>query len=62
MTTITETEIQALRDEAASAGDTEMVRICDRALDGSQCAIAECRRVIRAARDARAGGPGPDAR
>jgi hypothetical protein len=42
-----------LRDEAAAAGDTEMIAICDRALSGPrltgaqiQDAWAECERVI----------------
>ncbi len=41
--------IRTLRSEAASAGDSEQVAICDRALDGDQDALAECYRVIDAA-------------
>lgn len=32
---ITETSIRALRNEAASVGDTKLVATCDRALNGS---------------------------
>lgn len=38
--------IKTLRDEAAIAGDLEMVAICDRALDGDPEALAECEAVL----------------
>lgn len=41
--------IRDLRTEAAAAGDSEQVALCDRALDGDQDALAECYRVIDAA-------------
>lgn len=44
--TITDTDIRNLRTESGAAGDFEMVRICDRALNGSAKAIDECVRVI----------------
>lgn len=43
---ITNSQIEALRNEAATAGDLVMVAICDRALAGDEAAIAECERVI----------------
>ena len=46
MTTITQEQIQALRDEAGQAGDLEQVAICDRALEGDETAMAECECVI----------------
>ena len=45
--TLTDTQIAHLRAEAASAGDLLTVRVCDRALTGSQRARRECVRVIR---------------
>jgi len=47
--TITPAQIRALRDEAGSAGDTAMVRICDAALVGDRDAIAECASCIASA-------------
>jgi hypothetical protein len=47
---ITVEQIETLRAEAASAGDTAQVAICDRATDGDDSAIAECARVINEAR------------
>lgn len=47
--TITNTSIRILRTEAAAAGDTAMVEICDLALAGDVMARAECYRTIRAA-------------
>lgn len=44
--TITDEQIEALRSEAGSAGDSEMVAICDRALAGDQGEREECARVI----------------
>lgn len=49
--TITDDQIRALRDEAAEAGDTEMVACCDDALVGIRgdnmiAARQECARVI----------------
>ena len=41
--------IRDLRTEAATAGESEQVALCDRALDGDQDALAECYRVIGAA-------------
>lgn len=38
--------IQELRTEAAQAGDTEQVTLCDRALDGDDEAYDECVRVL----------------
>lgn len=46
MSTIGNAQIAALKSEAANVGDTKMVRICDRALDGSKRAIAQVRRVL----------------
>jgi len=48
--TITEREIEALRDEAGAHGDLEQVKICERALAGSKRAWRECQRVIADAR------------
>jgi hypothetical protein len=42
----TDQQVRDLRDEAATHGDTEMVRVCDEALDGDSDARAECARVI----------------
>lgn len=47
--TLTNSRIITLRTEAANAGDSKMVAICDRALNGSSRAIVEVVRVIRAA-------------
>lgn len=49
-TAVTLNDIRLLRDVAAIHGDCAQVRICERALNGSKRAIAECRRVIHAAR------------
>ena len=43
---ITNETIKMLRDEAGSAGDTEQVAICTRALAGDDDAREECARVI----------------
>lgn len=51
---ITTADIRSLRTEAAAAGDLAQVKACDRAIDGSKRAIAECKRVILGARDAAA--------
>ena len=51
-TTITTANITTLRDEAAIAGDYAQVKVCERALNGSQRALAECKRVILSARRA----------
>ena len=48
--TVTDAQIAALAQEAAIAGDEEMVRICGRALTGNKRARRECHRVILAAR------------
>jgi hypothetical protein len=47
--TVTVEQIEALRDEAGAAGDTEMVAICERAIDGDESAADECAKAIRAA-------------
>jgi hypothetical protein len=51
---ITAQDILDLRAEAAEAGDLDMVRICDQALDTNDVdmyeARAECERVIEEAR------------
>lgn len=46
---ITETEIDALRTEAAAAGDTAMVAICDLALEGDEDARAKCEDAVSSA-------------
>jgi len=38
--------IEALRSQAATAGDLKMVAVCDAALRGQAVAIKECQRVI----------------
>lgn len=43
---ITNAQIAALKSEAANAGDSKMVAVCDRALDGSRRALNIVRRVI----------------
>ena len=48
--TTTKTMIQALRTEAAEAGDSEQVAICDRALGGEADAWETCALVIDEAR------------
>ena len=52
--TVTADDIRALRDAAGSAGDLEMVKICDRALGdnprGIHRAWAQCQQVILDAR------------
>jgi hypothetical protein len=40
-------QIRALRDEAAKAGDEEMVRTCTEALRGDRYATVACARAIR---------------
>jgi inactivated superfamily I helicase len=47
---ITTKQIKALLKEAIAAGDQKQVRICERALDGWVSAIAECTRIIQAAK------------
>ncbi len=47
--TITTEQIEALSFEAGCAGDTEMVAICERAIDGEEAAIKECVKAIREA-------------
>lgn len=50
---ITQDQIEQLRTEAAAAGDTEMVRICDAAYgraSGSPTARQKCADAINAAR------------
>lgn len=44
---ITDDQIEDLRIEAGFAGDEEMIKICRRALNGSQRARRVCARVIR---------------
>ena len=43
---ITNTQIVGLKSEAATAGDSKMASVCDRALDGSRRALTIVRRVI----------------
>ena len=43
---MTRDAILALRTEAAAAGDTQQVAVCDAALDRDPHALAECARVI----------------
>ncbi len=50
MMTTTTTEIRTLRAEAAAAGDTVMVDLCDLALAGDDLALRECSLAIKAAR------------
>lgn len=45
--TVTDSQIQTLRSEAAVAGDFKQVSICDRALNGSARAIRACVAAIR---------------
>ena len=47
---VTDTQIEQLRTEAATAGDLEQVALCDRALDGDASARERCERAIEAAR------------
>lgn len=47
---VSTTDVQDLRDEAQEHGDEGMVTICQAALRGDARAMAECRRVILAAR------------
>jgi hypothetical protein len=49
MRNITTAQIEALQTEAAAAGDSKQVAICERALNGSARARAICARVIRSA-------------
>lgn len=49
MNKVTNRQVEALREEAASAGDMAMVEICNRALGGDAEARQECGRVIAAA-------------
>jgi len=46
---VTLAQIAALRTEAAAAGDTKQVQMCDRALAGSNRARQGCAKVIIAA-------------
>ncbi len=48
--TVTDTDIAALMNEAGVAGDRAEVRICARALEGSKRARAYCVRRIREVR------------
>lgn len=50
--TLKASQVRALRAEAALAGDTAQVEICDRAMNGDREALRECVRVIN---DAEAG-------
>lgn len=47
--TITNAQLVTLCTEADMAGDTKMVAICRRAIDGSARALAACVKAIRAA-------------
>lgn len=44
--TVTNEQIDALRTEAGTAGDTAQVALCERALAGDEEAREECARVI----------------
>ncbi len=39
-------KVKALRDEAATAGDTDCMVLCDRALAGDSDAMGECLEII----------------
>ncbi len=41
--------LEALRAEAAAAGDDKQVELCERALEGEATAVALCARALRAA-------------
>jgi hypothetical protein len=47
--TLTDEQIETLRDEAGAAGDLEMVETCERALAGSDLARADVADAIAAA-------------
>ena len=49
LATLSQRQINALRREAAGAGDLKMVAICDRATRGSERARRERVKAIRAA-------------
>lgn len=46
---ITDSQIQALRSEAASAGDDKQVALCDAALNGDNAARKKCQRAVEEA-------------
>jgi hypothetical protein len=48
--TITTSDIQALRSEAVQAGDEVQISVCNKALRGVRWAVAECQRVVDYAR------------
>jgi hypothetical protein len=59
---VTRAQIKALSSEAAEAGDLEMVKICEKALNGNSRALAQVRRALEdnlANRNAATGGPDP---
>lgn len=45
-TTVSVKQVESLRDEAAVAGDSKQVELCERALAGDAVAWAECERVM----------------
>lgn len=47
-------DLYALRDEAEAHGDEAQARLCERAVDGDGCALAECAWAIDEARAAAA--------
>jgi hypothetical protein len=49
--TLTDSMIEALRTEAAQAGDMEMIETCDAALAGDATEIACVLRVVNGARE-----------
>lgn len=49
---VTDAQIRQLRAEAGSAGDSEMVALCDAALDGDLGARRICERALRSAQEA----------
>lgn len=50
---VSKKQIKSLKEEAKAAGDTKMVKICDRALKGDKNAISDCEDVIDEAKAAR---------
>lgn len=49
-TTMTTSDIQALRNEAVQAGDQVQIGVCNKALRGVRWAVTECQRVVDYAR------------
>ena len=51
-TTITDSQIRALRSEAGAAGDMDQVSLCDEALDGDEGAREKCADALKSVDDA----------